>query len=246
MLKNKTALITGGSRGLGEAIALKMAENGADIIIVYIGDENEAACALEKIKAFGVKAKCYRCDVSDFNETEIIIKQILSDFGKVDILVNNAGITRDKLMMQMTEQEYDMVLDVNLKGAFNMTRHLSRSFIKQKSGTIINISSIVGLMGNVGQVNYVASKAGLIGLTKAVAKELAPKNITCNAIAPGYITSVMTDAMTDEAKERLYSAIPLKRTGKPEDIANVALFLASDMADYITGEVIKVDGGLYI
>lgn len=246
MLKNKTALITGGSRGIGEVIALKMATNGADIAIVYIGDESEALNVENQIKALGRKVKCYSCDVSNFTDTETTVKQILDDFGKVDILVNNAGITRDKLMIQMTEAEYDMVLDVNLKGAFNMTRHLSRSFIKQKSGTVINISSIVGLMGNVGQVNYVASKAGLIGMTKSVAKELASKNITCNAIAPGYITSVMTDAMTDEAKDRLYAAIPLKRTGTPDDVANTALFLASDMASYITGEVIKVDGGLYV
>jgi len=246
MLKGKTALITGGSRGIGEAIALKMAEAGADIAVVYASSDAAAISVTEKIRSLGRTANCYKCNVADFNEAESTVKQILADFGRIDILVNNAGITRDKLMIQMTEDDYDSVLDVNLKGSFNMIRHTSRSFIKQKSGRIINISSIVGLMGNAGQVNYSASKSGLIGLTKSVAKELAAKNITCNAIAPGFIETPMTEAMTEEVKERLISAVPLKRTGTPDDVAALVIFLASDTAGYITGEVIKIDGGLYI
>jgi len=246
MLKGKTALITGGSRNIGEAIALKMAEAGADIAILDLSDGEAAQNVLAKIKSFGCRAECYKCNVADYAEVELVVKQVLNDFGAIDILVNNAGITRDKLMIQMTEDDYDMVLDVNLKGAFNLIRHTSRAFIKQKSGRIINISSVVGMMGNAGQVNYSSSKAGIIGLTKSIAKELGGKNITCNAIAPGFIATAMTDAMTDEAKERLNGAIPLKRIGTPDDVANLALFLASDSAAYITGEVIKVDGGLYI
>ena len=246
MLQGKTALITGGSRNIGEAIAVKMAENGADIVILDLNNDETAQNVVAKIKSLGRRADCYKCDVSDYAEVESTVKQVLADFGNIDILVNNAGITRDKLMMQMTEADYDLVLDVNLKGSFNMIRHMSRAFIKQKSGTIINISSVVGLMGNAGQVNYCSSKAGIIGLTKSVAKELGGKNITCNAIAPGFIVTQMTDAMTDEAKEKMNGAIPLKRVGTPDDVAKLALFLASDMASYITGEVIKVDGGLYI
>lgn len=246
MLKNKNAVITGASRSIGEAIALKMASAGANIAVIYASNDTAALNVLEKLKALGVKANCYKCNVADFNETESVIKQIITDFGTIDILVNNAGITSDKLIMQMSETDYDNVLDVNLKGAFNMIRHTSRTFIKQKSGKIINISSVVGLMGNAGQVNYAASKSGLIGLTKSVAKELAAKNINCNAIAPGFIDTAMTDTMTDDAKERLLGAIPLKRTGTPDDVANLAVYLASEMASYITGEVIKIDGGLYI
>ena len=246
MLKGKTALITGGSRNIGEAIAVKMAENGADIVILDLNNDETAQNVVGKIKSLGRRAECYKCNVADYAEVESTVKQVLADFGNVDILVNNAGITRDKLMMQMTEADYDLVLDVNLKGSFNMIRHMSRAFIKQKSGTIINISSVVGLMGNAGQVNYCSSKAGIIGLTKSVAKELGGKNITCNAIAPGFIVTPMTDAMTDEAKEKMNGAIPLKRVGTPDDVAKLALFLASDLASYITGEVIKVDGGLYI
>ena len=246
MLKGKTALITGGSRNIGEAIAVKMAEQGADIAILDLSNDETAQNVVEKIKSLGRRADCYKCNVSDYAEVESTIKQVLADFGAIDILVNNAGITRDKLMIQMTEEDYDMVLDVNLKGAFNLIRHTSRAFIKQKSGRIINISSVVGMMGNAGQVNYSSSKAGIIGLTKSVAKELGGKNITCNAIAPGFIATTMTEAMTDEAKERMNGAIPLKRVGTPDDVANTAVFLASDMAAYITGEVIKVDGGLYI
>ena len=246
MLKGKTALITGGSRSIGEAIAVKMAEHGADIAILYSSSDAAALSVTERIKSLGRQAQCYKCDVADYAEVESTVKQILADFGGIDILVNNAGITNDKLMIQMTEADYDSVLDVNLKGSFNLIRHTSRSFIKQKSGRIINISSVVGLMGNAGQVNYSSSKAGIIGLTKSVAKELAAKNITCNAIAPGFIATAMTDAMTDEAKERLNGAIPLKRIGTPDDVAALAVFLASESAGYITGEVIKIDGGLYI
>lgn len=246
MLKNKTAVITGASRSIGEAIAMKMANNGANIAVIYANNDTAALNVVEKLRTLGVKSNCYKCNVADFNESESTIKKTIADFGTIDILVNNAGITRDKLIMQMSEDDYDSVLDVNLKGSFNMIRHTSRTFIKQKSGKIINISSVVGLMGNAGQVNYAASKSGLIGLTKSVAKELAAKNINCNAIAPGFIDTAMTDVMTDEAKERLLGAIPLKRTGTPDDVANLAVYLASEMSSYITGEVIKIDGGLYI
>lgn len=245
-LAKKTAVVTGASRSIGEAIALKLGEYGAGIAVIYNNSEAAAVNVAEKIRKSGVKAYHYKCDVSNYTEAETTVKRILDDFGNIDILVNNAGIVKDKLLLTMKETDYDEVLDVNLKGTFNMIRHTVRPFIKNNGGKIINITSVIGLMGNAGQVNYAASKSGIIGLTKSVAKELAGKNITCNAVAPGYIETSMTEIISDEAKKNLFAMIPLRRAGKPEDVADLVLFLASDHADYITGEIIKVDGGLYI
>ena len=242
MLKGKTAVVTGGSRGIGRAICLKFAESGADIALLYAGNGEAAAETVKLLFSLGVKAKAYRCSVADSAETEKAFHQILSDFGSVDILVNNAGITRDKLLLSMKESDFDDVLDVNLKGAFNAIKQVYPLFVRRKSGKIINISSVSGLMGNIGQANYSASKAGLIGLTKSVARELASRGICCNAIAPGFIATDMTKDLSE--KNALISAIPMKRIGSPEDVAGLALFLASSMSDYITGEVIRIDGGL--
>lgn len=243
MLSGKTAIITGGSRGIGKAIAMKFASLGADIAIVYAGNQ-AAADEVCKIcsSQFNVKASAFCCDVADFDASNITVAEIKAEFGTVDILVNNAGITRDGLIAVMKETDFDDVMNVNLKGAFNMIRHCSPIFIKKRGGKIINISSVVGLMGNAGQANYAASKAGLIGLTKSVARELAGRNITCNAIAPGYIRTDMTQAL--ENTNPLIAGIPLKRAGSPEDVAETAAFLAGGCSNYITGEVIRVDGGL--
>jgi 3-oxoacyl-[acyl-carrier protein] reductase len=243
MLKNKIALITGGSRGIGAAIAEKLASLGADIAVIFAGNSAAAEQVCHKCSdAYGVKALSYRCNVADFNQTKETVAAVKADFGTIDILVNNAGITRDGLMAVMKENDFDDVVSTNLKGAFNMIRHCSPIFIRNHTGKIINISSIAGIMGNAGQANYAASKAGLIGLTKSVAKELAARNITCKAIAPGFIRTDMTEAL-DEANP-LIASIPLKRMGKPEDVAELAAFLALSAADYITGEVFRVDGGL--
>lgn len=242
MLKGKTALITGASRGIGKAIALEYARNGASIAVVYVGDTNEADETVAEIAALGVKVKAYYCDVSDFNKSKETVDEIIKEFGGIDILVNNAGITRDNLMIGLKEADYDAVLGVNLKGAFNMTKHCYRNFMKKRSGKIINTSSIVGIIGNPGQTNYSASKAGLIGLTKSVAKELGSRGVCCNAIAPGFIESDMTKDL--ENKDAYAAQIPLKRFGTIEDVAKVALFLASDLSNYVSGEVIRVDGGM--
>ena len=246
MLKDKVALITGASRGIGKAIAMEFAANGANIAIIYAGNTDAANDTISEIEAKGVKAKAYQCDVSSFDNTKEIINQIIADFGQVDILVNNAGITKDGLMLSMSEQNFDAVINTNLKGAFNTIRHMSRYFLKQKSGRIINISSVSGILGNAGQANYSASKAGVIGLTKAVARELASRGITANAVAPGFVETEMTDVLADAAKENLLSQIPLGRPGNTKDIANAVLFLASDAAGYITGQVLSVDGGMAI
>ncbi len=235
MLKNKIAVITGGARGIGLAIADTMSNNGAEICIL---DMNEPS--VSRGYTF------LKCNVSDFTESEAVVKSILERFGRIDILVNNAGITRDKLTLAMTEGEFDTVISVNLKGTFNMIRHTFKQFMKNRQGKIINIASVVGMMGNAGQANYSASKAGVIGLTKSVAKELASRSINCNAIAPGFIGTAMTDAMTENAQNDIIKSIPMGRIGTPDDVANLALFLASDLSGYITGEVIKIDGGLYI
>ena len=240
MLKGKVAGITGGSRGIGAAIAEKFASLGADIALIYAGNAEAAADVCEKCAARGVKVTAYQCDVADFEAAKKTVADIKAEFGTVNILVNNAGITRDGLMAMMKEKDFDDVIDTNLKGAFNMIRHCCSFFIRNKGGRIINISSIAGLMGNAGQVNYSASKAGLIGLTKSVARELAGKNVTCNAIAPGFITTDMTKDFDETAP--LVASIPLGRMGKVEDVAETAAFLAA--AGYITGEVIRVDGGL--
>lgn len=245
MLQNKVALITGGSRGIGREIALALAEKGAVVIINYQGSEKKAAEVAEEIRREGGEAECFCCNVAEFERCGSMIRDIVQKYGHLDILVNNAGITRDGLLMKMSESDFDDVINVNLKGAFNTIRHASRYFLKQRSGKIINISSVSGIMGNAGQANYSASKAGIIGLTKSVAKELGSRGINVNAIAPGFIETDMTDAMPETAKEAVKEQIILKRTGTPKDIAGVAVFLASEESDYITGQVISVDGGMF-
>ena len=246
MLKNRTAFVTGASRGIGRALALELARNGADVAICYSSNDAAAEAVCQEIRNLGRQAEAYRCDVSNFQQCGDVVKTAVAHFGQLDILVNNAGITRDNLLLMMKEDEFDQVIATNLKGAFNMMKHVGAHFLKRKQGTIINISSVSGLMGNAGQANYAAAKAGLIGLTKTAAKELAPRGITCNAIAPGFITTDMTDKLSDKQKEAVVDAIPLKRMGQPEDIAHLVAFLAGPLASYITGEVIKVDGGIYI
>lgn len=244
LLEGKTALVTGGGRGIGRAISLELARNGAKVLINYNGSEAKAAEVVDSIKSMGGDATAYKCDVSDYNACENLVKRILEEHGQVNILVNNAGITRDNLIMRMSEADYDSVLDTNLKGAFNTIKHLSRQFLKLRAGKIINISSVSGVIGNAGQANYSASKAGLIGLTKSVARELSSRNICVNAIAPGFIATDMTNELSDGTMEKAKETIPLGRIGKPEDIANAVAFLASDRADYITGQVLCVDGGM--
>ena len=243
-LNGKTALVTGASRGIGRAIALRLAEDGANVAVIYAGSADKAEAVVNEITALGVNAKAYRCNVADSAAVNETVKAVTNDLGKIDILVNNAGITRDGLMLRMKDEDFDAVLDTNLKGAFNMIRACYSGFIRKKSGRIINISSVSGIMGNAGQANYSASKAGVIGLTKSVARELASRGITCNAVAPGIIQTDMTENLGDN--NPLLNSIPLGRMGKPEDIAAAVAFLASDSAAYITGEVLKVDGGLAI
>lgn len=243
-LSGKTALVTGASRGIGRAIALRLAEDGANVAVIYAGSADKAEAVVNEITALGVNAKAYRCNVADSAAVNETVKAVTNDLGKIDILVNNAGITRDGLMLRMKDEDFDAVLDTNLKGAFNMIRACYSGFIRKKSGRIINISSVSGIMGNAGQANYSASKAGVIGLTKSVARELASRGITCNAVAPGFIQTDMTENLGDN--NPLLNSIPLGRMGKPEDIAAAVAFLASDSAAYITGEVLKVDGGLAI
>ena len=243
-LNGKTALVTGASRGIGRAIALRLAEDGANVAVIYAGSADKAEAVVNEITALGVNAKAYRCNVADSAAVNETVKAVTNDLGKIDILVNNAGITRDGLMLRMKDEDFDAVLDTNLKGAFNMIRACYSGFIRKKSGRIINISSVSGIMGNAGQANYSASKAGVIGLTKSVASELASRGITCNAVAPGFIQTDMTENLGDN--NPLLNSIPLGRMGKPEDIAAAVAFLASDSAAYITGEVLKVDGGLAI
>ena len=243
-LNGKTALVTGASRGIGRAIALRLAEDGANVAVIYAGSADKAEAVVNEITALGVNAKAYRCNVADSAAVNETVKAVTNDLGKIDILVNNAGITRDGLMLRMKDEDFDAVLDTNLKGAINMIRACYSGFIRKKSGRIINISSVSGIMGNAGQANYSASKAGVIGLTKSVARELASRGITCNAVAPGFIQTDMTENLGDN--NPLLNSIPLGRMGKPEDIAAAVAFLASDSAAYITGEVLKVDGGLAI
>lgn len=244
MLKGKTAVVTGASGGIGREIALRFAGQGADIAAIYSGNREAAEELCERIRALGRKASSFRCDVSHSDEVKETVKRIQCDFGGIDILVNNAGITRDLLVPQMKDEDFDRVLDVNLKGAFHMIRQTYMLFARKRSGRIINISSVSGLTGSAGQANYSSAKAGLVGLTKSVARELAGRNVTCNAIAPGLIDTAMTRGMDREAKENILEAIPMRRIGEADDVANLALFLASDLAGYITGEVIRVDGGL--
>lgn len=244
MLKGKVAVVTGASRGIGRATALKMAEAGATVVINYNGSVDKAESIRKEIVDKGGVASIYQCDVSDFAACEKFIQDVMAQYGRLDILVNNAGITRDGLLMKMTEEDFDKVLDTNLKGTFNCIRFVSRQMLKQRGGRIINLSSVSGVMGNAGQANYSASKAGVIGLTKACARELASRHITVNAIAPGFIETDMTEVLGEAVKEEAVKQIPLGSFGKPEDIANLAVFLASEQAGYITGQVICVDGGM--
>ncbi len=246
MLEGKVALVTGAGRGIGREIALTFAGYGADVIVNYNGSAQKAAEVVAGIESMGRKAAAVQCSVEDYEACGKMINEMLALFGHIDILVNNAGITRDNLMVKMPEEDFDAVIATNLKGTFNTIRHIYRPFIKQRSGRIINLSSVSGLLGNAGQSNYAASKAGVIGLTKSMAKELASRNITVNAVAPGYIETDMTQAMSGPAKEAVIGQIPLKRAGNAKDVAEMAAFLASDKASYITGQVISVDGGMAI
>lgn len=244
MATEKTALITGASRGIGRAIALELAGPGMKLALIYRGNLAAARQTAAACQNKGAQVEIYACDVGDFAAVCDTIKAVIERFGGVDFLINNAGLTRDTLLMRMDEFDYDQVLDTNLKGAFNFIRHLSPHFIKRRAGRIVNISSVVGLMGNAGQANYAAAKAGMIGLTKAVAKELAGRGITCNAVAPGYIATEMTEAMPDEGKQALKKLIPVGRVGEALEVAKAVSFLCSDGAAYITGAVLQVDGGL--
>lgn len=244
MLKDKVAIVTGASRGIGRAIAKQFAKEGAIVIINYNGSAEKAKSVVAEISENGGRAEAMQCNVADFSACEIFISDVIKKYGRIDILVNNAGITKDNLMMKMKEEEFDAVISTNLKGAFQCMKFASRQMLKQKYGKIINISSVSGVMGNAGQTNYSASKAGIIGLTKSAARELASRHITVNAIAPGFIQTEMTDVLSDSVKTAATAQIPLGHFGKPEDIAQMAAFLASEKADYITGQVICVDGGM--
>lgn len=246
MLEGKVALVTGAGRGIGSEIALTLAEYGADVIVNYHGSREKAQEVVKQIEQLGRKAAAIQCSVADYEACGQMITDMLAAFGHIDILVNNAGITKDNLVIKMSEEDFDAVMDTNLKGTFNTIKHMYRPFLKQRAGRIINLSSVSGVLGNAGQANYAASKAGVIGLTKSVARELAARNITVNAVAPGYIDTDMTQAMTETAREATLAQIPLKRVGTPRDIAEMVAFLASDRASYITGQVISVDGGMAI
>ncbi len=244
LLEGKTALITGASKGIGRGIANKFASQGANIAFTYLSSVEKGQALEEELKAAGVQAKGYRSDASDFEAAEALISEVVSDFGSLDILINNAGITKDNLLMRMNEEMWDDVINVNLKSVFNTVKAATRTFMKQRNGAIINLTSVVGLKGNAGQANYAASKAGIIGFTKSVALELGSRNIRCNAIAPGFIETEMTDVLDEKTVQSWRDAIPLKRGGLPEDVADCAVFLGSDMSKYITGQVIQVDGGM--
>ena len=243
-LDGKTAIVTGGSRGIGRSICLALAKAGANVVTCYANGADGANETVKLCKELGVKAMAMKADVANYEDVSAFVTKTKEEFGTIDILVNNAGITKDNLMLKMTEADFEQVIDTNLKGAFLFTKDVSKIMLKQRSGRIINISSVVGVLGNAGQVNYAASKAGLIGMTKSVAKELASRGITSNAIAPGFIETDMTAALNDSVADEMLKAIPLKRMGTGEDIANAVVFLASDMASYITGQVICVDGGM--
>ncbi|PCK21630.1 beta-ketoacyl-ACP reductase [Bacillus pumilus] len=244
MLTNKTAVVTGASRGIGRSIAIDLAKNGANVVVNYSGNEAKANEVVDEIKALGQQAFAVKADVSNAEEVQALMKQAIDTFGSIDILVNNAGITKDNLLMRMKENEWDDVININLKGVFNCTKAVTRQMMKQRSGRIINLASVVGVCGNPGQANYVAAKAGVIGLTKTTAKELASRHITVNAVAPGFISTDMTDKLDDNVQSEMLKQIPLARFGAPEDISNVVVFLASEGAGYITGQTIQVDGGM--
>jgi 3-oxoacyl-[acyl-carrier protein] reductase len=245
MLQGKIALVTGASRGIGEAIARKLAQNGATVVFTYHSSAEKAAVLCAELEGLGATARAVQSNAADFAETSELIANIVKEFGKIDIIVNNAGITKDNLLIKMTEDQWDAVIDTNLKSLFNVTKNAIGTLIRQKSGTsIINITSIVGITGNAGQANYAASKAGMIGFTKSIAQEYGKRNVRCNAIAPGFIATEMTDALPDDVKKDYFKNIPLNRFGLPEEVANCVLFLASDMSSYITGQTISVCGGL--
>jgi 3-oxoacyl-[acyl-carrier protein] reductase len=243
LVAGKVALVTGGAQGIGEAISMTLAKEGANIAILDVNLEKAQATA-ENIKKLGVDAEAFKCDVSNTADVEAVVEKVVDRFKKIDILVNNAGVTRDNLLIRMKEQEWDLVIAINLKGTFNFTQKVGRIMMKQRNGSIINISSVVGLMGNAGQTNYSASKAGVIGITKSVAKELGSRNVRVNAVCPGFIQTAMTDKLTPEQKEKMMEIVPAKVMGTPQDVANVVLFLASDLAGYVTGETIRIDGGM--
>jgi 3-oxoacyl-[acyl-carrier protein] reductase len=245
-ISGQVALVTGASRGIGRSIAVKLASNGADIVVNYSGNEEAANETVALCKEKGVRAIAIKTDVSNYNKCEEMFNEIMSEFGRIDILVNNAGITKDKLLIGMSEEDFSSVIDINLKGTFNCMKLVSKIMIKQKYGRIINLSSVVGIRGNAGQVNYSASKAGVIGMTKSVAKELASRNITVNAVAPGMIDTDMTNVLSDKVKEAMIKDIPAKRVGNTEDVANAVAFFATKEASYVTGQVLCVDGGMAV
>ncbi len=244
LLTGKIALITGASKGIGRGIAIKLAQHGAEIAFTYLSSVEKGLSLEKELESFGVKVKGYRSDASDFKAAEELINNVVTEFGRLDIVVNNAGITKDNLLMRMTEESFNDVVRTNLNSVFNITKACQRPMLKQRSGSIINISSVVGVKGNAGQSNYAASKAGIIGFTKSIAMELGSRNIRCNAIAPGFIETEMTDTLPPETVKQWRETIPLKRGGTPEDVANAVLFLASDLSSYITGQVLGVDGGM--
>ena len=246
MLEGKIALVTGAAKGIGRAIALALAADGATVIVNYNGSAQKAEAVVDEIKALGKDSEAYQCNVANTADVDAMIKDVIKRYGSLDILVNNAGITRDNLIMKMSEEDFDEVIDANLKGCFNTIKAVSRQMLKQRAGRIINITSVSGILGNAGQANYAASKAGIIGLTKTMARELASRGITVNGIAPGFVDTEMTQVLSDEVKEAATKQIPLGRFGKPEDIANMAAYLASEKAAYITGQIISVDGGMAI
>lgn len=244
LLEGKTVIITGASRGIGKGIAEVFAKNGANVAFTYSSSAASAQELEKELNAMGVQAKGYQSNAANFDEAEIFVQAVLADFGKVDVLINNAGITKDNLLMRMSEADFDQVIDVNLKSVFNMTKAVQKTFLKQRSGSIINMSSVVGVKGNAGQTNYAASKAGVIGFTKSVALELGSRNIRCNAIAPGFIETEMTAKLNEDVVKGWRESIPLKRGGSTEDVANACLFFASDMSAYVTGQVMNVCGGM--
>ena len=246
MLEGKIALVTGAAKGIGRAIALALAADGATVVVNYNGSKERAEQVVEEIKALGADGMAYQCNVADTAATADMVKEVIKTYGKLDILVNNAGITRDNLIMKMSEEDFDAVIDANLKGCFNTIKAVSRQMLKQRAGRIINITSVSGILGNAGQANYAASKAGIIGLTKTMARELASRGITVNSVSPGFVDTDMTQVLPENVKEAATAQIPLGRFGKPEDIANMVAYLASEKASYITGQIISVDGGMAI
>jgi 3-oxoacyl-[acyl-carrier protein] reductase len=244
ILSGKIVLVTGGSRGIGEAIVLKFAELGADVAFTYQSSEEKANAVVAEAEKYGVRVKSYKSNAADYNEAETLINDVVTYFGRLDVLINNAGITKDTLMLRMSEEQWDQVMEVNLKSVFNLTKHALKPMMKQKAGSIINMSSVVGVFGNAGQANYAASKAGIIGFTKSIAKEVGSRNIRCNAIAPGFIETDMTHALTEDQKKAYIDNIPLKRLGTGEDVANACVYLGSDMSTYVSGQVISVCGAL--